>query len=85
VVLAVLGHRIVNYCLSLIQGAVVYLRLRLRAGAAAERDPEGNIARTSRAVCVTTDRTRSSSYSGGQYHESRRRLYSPETLGVNSR
>ena len=38
-VLAVLGYRIVNYWLPLIPGAVAYLRLRLRRGAAASTKP----------------------------------------------
>jgi hypothetical protein len=36
-VLAVLGHRIVNYWLPLLPGAVAYLRLRLRPGADGKR------------------------------------------------
>src|SRR6266568_2705930 len=38
-VLAVLGYRIVNYWLPLIPGAVAYLRLRLRRGAAGSTKP----------------------------------------------
>jgi uncharacterized protein (TIRG00374 family) len=36
-VLAVLGYRVVNYWLPLLPGAVAYLRLRLRSGAAGQR------------------------------------------------
>jgi len=38
-VLAVLGYRIVNYWLPLIPGAIAYLRLRLRRGAAGSTKP----------------------------------------------
>jgi uncharacterized protein (TIRG00374 family) len=40
-VLAVLGYRIVNYWLPLIPGAVAYLRLRLRSGAAGRTKARG--------------------------------------------
>jgi hypothetical protein len=40
-VLAVLGHRIVNYWLPLPPGAIGYLRLRLRPGADGKRKGKG--------------------------------------------
>ena len=40
-VLAVLGHRVVNYWLPLLPGALAYLRLRLSLNAAGKTKPSG--------------------------------------------
>ena len=80
-VLAVLGYRIVSYWLPLIPGAVAYLRLRLRRGAAGSTNPRHR--RPADRLPTTTSRSsaRPSSYSAGQYHESRYRLYRHQILG----